>query len=220
MAKATLSADQANVKRLEDLQSFETITAPFSGTVTARNYDVGALINANGASGGMPMFRLAETDVLRVWVNVPQNYATDIKIDMPAQITVREYPGQKFIGYVKHTAGALDPTSRTLATEVQIPNPDGKLFSGAYCQVYFEVTNAARPLIVPVSALISNAQGNQIAVVGDDSIAHYKQVELGRDYGTDVEIATGLEPPTRSSPTPANASAKGSKFESSRTRNS
>jgi len=194
MAKATQSADEANVKRLEDLQSFETITAPFAGTITARNFDVGALINANGAAGGMPMFRLAETDVLRVWVNVPQNYATDIKIDMPAEITVREYPGKKFAGVVKHTAGALDPNSRTLATEVQIPNADGKLFAGAYCQVIFEVTNAARPLIVPVSALISNAQGNQVAVVGDDSVAHYKQVELGRDYGTDVEVASGLEP--------------------------
>jgi len=193
VATAQLHADEANVKRLEDLQSFETITAPFDGTVTARNYDIGALINANGTAGGQPMFRVAETDVLRVWVNVPQNYATQIKLDMPAQIEVREYPGKKFTGVVKHTAGALDSNTRTLATEVQIPNAEGKLLSGMYCQVYFQVSNAARPLIVPVSALISNAQGNQIAVVGDDLIAHYKQVELGRDYGTDVEVASGLE---------------------------
>ena len=194
VAKATQAADEANVKRLETLQGFEQLVAPFSGTITARNYDAGALITANGTSNVMPMFRLAETDVLRVWINVPQSYATQIKVDMKAQITVREYPGQKFVGIVKHTAGALDPASRTLATEVQIPNAEGKLFSGAYCQVYFQVTNPAPPLIVPVSALISNAQGNQIAVVGDDSVAHYKQVELGRDYGTDVEVASGLEP--------------------------
>jgi RND family efflux transporter MFP subunit len=194
VAKATLAADEANVKRLETLQSFEQVIAPFSGTITARNYDAGALITANGVAGVMPMFRLAETDVLRVWVNVPQSYASDIKVHMKAQISVRELPGKKFTGIVKHTAGALDPVSRTLATEVQIPNSDGKLFSGAYCQVYFELHNPAPPLIVPVSALISNAQGNQVAVVGDDMIAHYKQVDLGRDYGTDVEIANGLEP--------------------------
>ena len=192
-AKATVAADEANVKRLEDLQSFEKITAPFSGTITARNYDIGALITANGTAGIQPIFRLAETDVLRVWVNVPQSYATSIKLGQIAKLSVREFPGVNFQGKVTHTAGALDTASRTLLTEVQVSNPDGRLLAGMYCGVDFEVTNAAPPLIIPVSALISDSQGTQVAVVDAQGIAHYKSVTLGRDYGTTVEVLTGLE---------------------------
>jgi len=192
MAKATLLADQANVKRLEDLQSFEKITAPFAGTITARNFDVGALITANGTMGGMPLFRLEETDILRVWVNVPQSYATMIKPGLEAQVSVREYPSHTFNGTVAHTAGALDSQTRTLLTEVRVPNPDGKLFAGMYAQVNFQVTNPAPPLIIPVSALITNAQGNQAAVVDDNGVVHYKSIDLGRDFGATVEVTSGL----------------------------
>ena len=193
MAKATLAADEANVKRLEDLQSFEKITAPFYGTITARNYDIGALITANGTAGIQPLFRIAETDVLRIWVNVPQAYATVVKPGLKTELSVREFAGQKFAGTVAHTAGALDSATRTLLTEVQVPNSDGKLLAGMYCEVRFSVTNPAPPLIIPVSALITQGQGNQVAVVGADGVAHYKTVDLGRDYGTTVEVIHGLD---------------------------
>jgi len=192
-AKATVQADEANVKRLEDLQAFEKITAPFEGTITARNYDVGALITANGGTGVKPLFRLEQVDVLRVWVNVPQAYATLVRPGLAARISVHEYPGKSFDAKVAHTAGSLDPSTRTLLTEVQVQNPDGKLFSGMFCNVQFHLVNPAPPLKIPIGALISDSQGNQVAVVDSDNVAHYRTVTLGRDYGTTVEVLTGLE---------------------------
>jgi RND family efflux transporter MFP subunit len=193
VAKANIAADTANVKRLEDMQAFEKITAPFTGTVTARNYDIGALITANGTAGIQPMFRVAQTDVLRVWVNVPQAFATLVKPGLAAELKVREFPGKLFAGKVAHTAGALETATRTLLTEVQVPNPDGKLLAGMYCEVSFDVTEASPPMIIPVGALITQGQGNQVAVVGPDDVARYKTVQLGRDNGTTVEVTAGLE---------------------------
>jgi RND family efflux transporter MFP subunit len=193
MAKANVAADAANVKRLEDLQSFEKITAPFPGTITARNYDIGALITANGTAGIQPLFRIAQTDVLRVWVNVPQAFSTLVKPGLTADLKVREYPGKTFAAKVAHTAGALDTATRTLLTEVQVPNPDGKLLAGMYCEVIFNLTDPSPPLIIPVGALITQGQGNQVAVVGPDNVAHYKTVQLGRDSGTTVEVIAGLD---------------------------
>jgi RND family efflux transporter MFP subunit len=192
-AKAAVQADEANVKRLEDLQSFQKITAPFEGTITARNYDIGALITANGGAGIKPLFRLEQVDVLRVWVNVPQANSTVVRPGLTAKIAVREYPGKLFDAKVAHTAGALDTNTRTLLTEVQVQNPDGKLFAGMFCNVQFQLVNPAPPLKIPITALISDAQGNQVAVVDHDNIAHYRTVTLGRDYGTTVEVLTGLE---------------------------
>lgn len=192
VARANVAADDANVKRLEDMQSFEKITAPFSGTITARNYDIGALITANGTSGIQPMFRIAQTDVLRVWVNVPQALSTLVKPGLTAELRVREYPGKAFDGKVAHTAGALDTATRTLLTEVQVPNSDGRLLAGMYCEVTFNVTDPSPPLIIPVGALITQGQGNQVAVIGADNVARYKTVQLGRDNGTTVEVIAGL----------------------------
>ncbi len=192
-AKAAVQADEANVKRLEDLQAFEKITAPFDGTITARNYDVGALITANGGTGVQPIFRLAQTDVLRVWVSVPQAYSTLVRPGLAAKIAVHEYPGKLFDAKVAHTAGALDPNTRTLLTEVQVQNTDGKLFAGMFCNVQFHLVNPAPPLKIPIGALISDSQGNQVAVVDSENVAHYRTVTLGRDYGTTVEVLTGLD---------------------------
>ena len=210
-AKAALAADEANVTRLEDLQSFERITAPFDGTITARTYDVGALITANGTQGGMPMFRIAETDVLRVWVNVPQSYSTEIKPGLEAKLSVREYPVRTFSGKVAHTAGALDSASRTLLTEVQVPNKEGKLIAGMYAQVTFEVTNPAPPLIVPVSALVETGDGSHVAVIDSQSVLHLKKVEIGRDFGKEVEISNGLLPQDRIVTNPGERTAEGIK---------
>lgn len=192
-AKAAVDSDAAKVKELADMVSFEKVTAPFDGTITARNYDVGALIAANGTGGVMPLFRLAETDVLRVWVNVPQSYAPAIHPGLEAELTVREYPGKKFAGKVSNTAGALDTATRTLLTEVQVPNHNGRLISGMFSEVTFQLTNAAPPLVIPTSALIENADGNQVAIVGPDDVVHYRKIEMGRDFGTQIEITSGLQ---------------------------
>ena len=196
-AQATVASDEANVRKLQDMVSFERVLAPFTGTITVRNYDIGALITANGVSGVQPMFRLAQTDMLRVWVNVPQSYATVIKPGLEAKLGVREYPHKTFVGKVANIAGALDTNTRTMMTEVRVPNADGQLIAGMFCQVKFDVTSPAPPLIIPVSALITNAQNTQVAVVGADDVAHFKQVELGQDFGTSVEVVDGLSPTDR-----------------------
>lgn len=210
-AQATVASDQANVRRLEEMQSFEKVTAPFAGTITARNYDIGALITANGTAGVQPMFRIAETDVLRVWVNVPQTYATSIRPGLEASLLVREFPGQEFSAKVANTAGALDAATRTLLTEVRAPNADGRLFAGIYCTVKFHLTNPAPPLTIPVSALIENAQGTQVAVVDTSDVARFRRVEVGRDFGTEVEIMTGLSPDDRIVTNPGERLADGAK---------
>lgn len=210
-AQATVASDQANVRKLEDMQSFEKVTAPFGGTITARNFDIGALITANGTAGVQPMFRIAETDALRVWVNVPQSYATSVKPGLEAKLLVREYPGQEFGGKVANTAGALDAATRTLLTEVRAANADGRLFAGIYCTVRFHLTNSAPPLIIPVSALIDNAQGTQVAVVDPSDVARFRRVEVGRDFGTEVEIMTGLSPSDRIVTNPGERLADGAK---------
>ena len=210
-AQATVASDQANVRRLEEMQLFEKVTAPFSGTITARNYDIGALITANGTAGVQPMFRIAETDVLRVWVNVPQTYATSVKPGLEATLLVREYPGQEFPAKVANTAGALDTATRTLLTEVRAANADGRLFAGIYCTVKFRLTNPAPPLIIPVSALIDNAQGTQVAVVDAADVARFHRVEIGRDFGTEVEVMTGLSPGDRIVTNPGERLADGAK---------
>lgn len=191
-AKAAVDSDVAKVKELSDMVSFEKVTAPFDGTITSRPYDVGALIAANGTGGAQALFRIAETDVLRVWVSVPQSYAPAIHPGLEAELTVREFPGKKFAGKVSNTAGALDTATRTLLTEVQVPNHDGKLFSGMFAEVTFRVTNSAPPLVIPTSALIESADGNQVAVVGSDDVVHYHHIEMGRDFGTTIEITSGL----------------------------
>jgi RND family efflux transporter MFP subunit len=191
-AKAAVDSDQAKVKQFQDMVAFEKVTAPFDGTITVRNYDVGALIAANGTGGVMPLFRLAETDVLRVWVNVPQSYATAIHTGLEARLSVREYPDQTFAGKVSNTAGALDTATRTLLTEVQVPNPDGKLISGMFSEMIFQVTRPAPPLLIPAGALIESAEGNQVAIVGSDDVVHYRKIEMGRDFGTSIEITSGL----------------------------
>jgi RND family efflux transporter MFP subunit len=191
-AKATVKADEANVRRLVELTSFQRVFAPFDGVITMRNVDPGSLVSAGSTTGTNELFRLAQVDTLRIFVAVPQSYAADIAVGQKAKIEVRERPGQIFDGTVTRTAGAIDPTSRTLRTEVQVPNPDGVLFSGSYATVRFEITRTQPPLLVPSSALSIDAQGVRVAVVDADHKLHYRQVEIGRDYGQDVEIVSGV----------------------------
>ena len=191
-SQANLAASEANVRRLEQLESFKHIYAPFSGVITQRNTDVGALINA-GASGQKGLFDLAQVDPLRVYVSVPQSYSPSVRPGMPAYIQLDEYPGKKFSGKVARSADAIDPGTRTLLTEVDVENRDGKLLPGAYAQVHFAVPVQTVRISVPVNALLFRAEGPRVAVVGPDDKIQLRSVIIGRDFGTKLEILGGLD---------------------------
>ena len=192
-AQANLAAADANVRRLQQLESFKHIYAPFSGVITRRNVDTGALITA-GSTGQRELFDIAEVDPLRVYVNVPQSDAPSIKRGMSAYVQLQEYPGQKFTGQVVRTADAIDPGTRTLLTEIDVPNKGDRLLPGAYAQVSFAVPLQATRITVPVSTLLFRAEGPRVAVVGPDGKVHLKPVTIGRDFGTKLEILSGLNP--------------------------
>jgi RND family efflux transporter MFP subunit len=196
-AKANVAAAEASVRRLTELQGFQKVTAPFSGVVTGRGYDVGSLIVANPtATDAKPMFKLAENDILRAFVNIPQSFALQVKKGMVVNVTVRERPGRTFPGFVMGTTNYLDPSSRSLLTEVKVPNPkeaDGTyaLLPGMYVETSFTVTRDTPPLVVPGPALVNNAQGSQVVVMKNGT-AHFKKVVIGKDFGNEVEIDEGL----------------------------
>jgi RND family efflux transporter MFP subunit len=188
--EADLLAAKANVQRLKDLQSFQRVVAPFDGIVTTRSVDVGALI-ANGNS--VQLFRMAQTNVLRIYVSVPQSYSRAIFAGVPATLTIPEFPQASFPGKVVRTAGAIDPTSRTLLTEVQIPNPTGQILPGAYATVHFKVTLVDPPLSIPPNTLLFRSQGPQVAVVTPQGKIHLQNVTMGRDLGTSLEVLDGVK---------------------------
>lgn len=192
-AQANLAASNANVRRLEQLESFKRVYAPFDGVITRRNTDVGALISAGSNTQGKELFDISQFDPLRVYVNVPQINSPSIRHGMPAYIDLREFPGQKFAGKIVRTADAIDPGTRTLLTEVDVPNKDGRLLPGSYAQVHFAVPVQTTRISVPVNALLFRSEGPRVAVVGSDSKIHLKPVMIGRDFGTKVEILDGLQ---------------------------
>jgi membrane fusion protein, multidrug efflux system len=189
-AQANLAAADANVRRLEELESFKNVYAPFSGVLTRRNVDPGALINAGAA--GKEMFDVAKVDPLRVFVSVPQAYAPGVKVGMKAYVTLQEFPGQKFEGSVAHTADAIDPATRTMLTEVDVPNKDNRLLPGSFGQVHFSAGTAATRVTVPVNAMLFRAEGPRVAVVGQDGIVQLRPIFIGRDYGEKLEVLGGL----------------------------
>ena len=190
--RATVNADEANVQRLTALLSYQQVYAPFDGVITARNVDPGALISAGSTTGTQQLFRLAQVDVLRIFVYVPQSYAPDVKAGQTAEVGVRELASRVFQGIVTRTAGAIDPTSRTMLAEVQVANPDGLLLAGSYATVRFKIQRTEPSLLVPQSALLIDASGMRVGVVGDGQI-HYRPVQIGRDYGNEVEVLSGLD---------------------------
>jgi RND family efflux transporter MFP subunit len=187
--QAMVQSAAANVKRLEEMESFKRVYAPFSGVVTLRNVDVGALVNA----GSTLLFRVAQTSTLRTYVNVPQADASFIRPSQPAQLSVSNLPGRHFMGTVARTANSLDPTSRTMLVEVQVPNPNGVLLPGMYAQVDLSDARANPPLLVPGDVLVIRANGTQVAVVHPDRTVHFQKIEIGRDYGDRLEVINGLE---------------------------
>jgi len=189
-AVANLAAADANVRRLEEMESFKRVYAPFSGVVTKRNVDPGALINAG--STGRPLFNVARVDPLRVFTNVPQSYSPAIKVGMPAFLVLQEFSGQKFTGTIARTAEAIDPATRTLLTEVDVPNPDGKLLPGTFGELHFKAANSAPKLTIPVNAMLFRQEGPRVAVVGPDSKIHLRPIAIGRDYGASLEVLEGV----------------------------
>jgi len=191
-AVANLAAAEANVRRLEQLESFKNVYSPFSGVLTRRNVDPGALINS-GAATGREMFDIARVDPLRVYVSVPQAYAPSMKVGTKANVTLQEFPGQKFMGTVARTAEAIDPATRTLNTEVDVPNKNGKLLPGSFGQVHFATGSSVPRITIPVNAMLFRAQGPQVAVVDKDGKVHLRPIVIGRDFGATLEILGGVE---------------------------
>jgi RND family efflux transporter MFP subunit len=192
--RSMVESAQANLKRLQDLQSFEKIYAPFNGVVTARKVDIGDLIDA-GSSGGAAreLFHVADTHVLRVFVNVPQAYSPTAKPGLKADVTLNEFPGRHFEGTLVRTADAIDLSTRTLLVEVDVPNPTGELLPGAYAEVHFKIPAVTRTYIIPVAALLFRSEGLRVATVQPDGRALLKQITLGRDFGNVVEVNGGLD---------------------------
>jgi multidrug efflux system membrane fusion protein len=193
-ATANTAAAEANVRRLQQLESFKHVYSPISGVITRRNTDVGALITAGSSGTGKELFDVAQVDPLRVFVSVPQTNAPSIRAGLPAHIELREYPGQKFSGKVVRTADSIDPATRTLLTEIDVPNPDGRLLPGSYAEVHFAVPVQITRLSIPVNAVLFRPEGPRVAVVDSDHRVHLKAISIGRDYGTKVEILGGLDP--------------------------
>jgi RND family efflux transporter MFP subunit len=193
-AQANLAAADANVRRLQQLEDFKEVHAPFSGVLTRRNVDRGALINAGAGVPGRELFDLARVDPLRVDTSVPQAYASSIKVGTRTFVTLQEFPGQSFAGVVARTAESIDPATRTLLTEIEVPNPDGRLLPGSFGQVHFTLGTPAATVSVPVNAMLFRAEGARVAVVGPGGRLALRAVSIGRDYGTTLEILSGLAP--------------------------
>jgi RND family efflux transporter MFP subunit len=190
--KATVSSAQYNVKRLEELQSFEKIYAPFDGVITARNTDVGHLINPGAGSLQTELFHIAALRTLRVYIAVPQQDSVTAKPGLPADLTLPEFPGRHFSGRLVRTANAIDPATRTLLVEVDVDNPTGELLPGAYTEVHLKAPSGVPTYILPVTALIFRSEGLQIALVENGDVARLVNIALGRDYGSQVEVVSGL----------------------------
>ncbi len=192
VAEANVAAQVAAVQRLQALVGFLDVTAPFDGVVTARAVDTGDLVSAN-AGGGTPLFALQRDDILRVQVQVPQSGAVALRDGLVAKVQVQELPGQDFTGTVSRSAVALDPASRTVLVEVDLPNDDGRLRPGLYVTVVFQVPREHPGVVVPDEAVLFNGQGLRVAVVGQDDVVHMQDVSILRDFGTTVELRDGLQ---------------------------
>ncbi|WP_437578960.1 efflux RND transporter periplasmic adaptor subunit [Sorangium sp. So ce887] len=190
VAQAAITAQKASIQRLLDLKKFAKIAAPFAGTVTSRTIERGALVTAGN---GTPLFRISATDPVRVFVGVPQDVAPSVRVDAPAKVTVREFAAQPFQGTIARTAGALDAATRTMNTEVRVPNPDGRLLAGMYAEVALTLPTPHRVLEIPATALYNDAKGLRVAVVEAGGKIRFVPITVERDTGATIQVSTGLD---------------------------
>ena len=205
--EADTHAAEANVSRLTQLKQYQTITAPFEGVISARNVDVGALVTSGSA--GRELFRLAQTDPLRIYAAIPQAYSRSIHPGLTVELFVNEFPSRTFTGKVVRVAGALDAASRTLLTEVQIPNEKNELLAGMFGQVRFRLQAGEPPLIIPSNAIILRSDGTFVAVVDATHTVHLTKVKIGRDFGLTVEVTAGIKEGTTVVANPSDSLAEG-----------
>lgn len=194
-AQAAVNSSQANVQRLRSLKTFQQIKAPFSGVITKRNLsvDVGSLVSAGSSTSNQELFKIAQTDSLRIFINIPQSLVASVKEGQNLQVTLSQFPDKVFNGKITHLAGAMEQATRTLLIEVQIKNENNLLLPGMYAQVKIPGSSAASTLVIPGNALVIKAQGPQVALVDENNKIHFQQITLGRDYGKEVEVVGGLK---------------------------
>jgi RND family efflux transporter MFP subunit len=207
-AVANLASADANVQRLKQTEGFKRVLAPFSGVITRRNVDVGDLIDAGAGGGGRALFLLAQTDPLRVYINVPQAYAQLIKVGQPVVVTQAELSGRAFTGEIARSSGAIDATTRMMQVEVALTNHDGTLMPGAYVQVALPLA-PIQTLTVPANALLFRAEGTRVAVIDAQGRVHLRTVSVGRNYGETVEVLDGIAATDRLILNPSDSLAEG-----------
>jgi len=207
VAKSNITAAEANLGRLTEMQGYLKVRAPFAGVITLRNVDTGALV----AEGTTLLFRIAQTQRLRTYVNVPQADSTSIRVGQTAQLKIPDLPLKTFNGTVTRTANALDPATRTLLAEVQVPNEGGLLLPGMYAEVNFTTPRMEPPLLIRADALVVRGDGPHVAVVGDDNVVHFQAVQVGRDYGDQLEVLGGLAKGQRVVISPGDVAREGAK---------
>jgi RND family efflux transporter MFP subunit len=180
-----VGAEEANVGQLQAMEAFKILRAPFDGIVTARNIDIGALVSA---SSGSPLFVISQVAPLRVYVNVPESLAASLKAGIRANLTFDTFPGTQFPAEVVATAGAIDPTTRTLLTQLAVPNTDGKLFPGAYTPVHFELQSDSQSLLVPENVLLFRSEGPAVGVVTPEGKVSIRKIKIERDLGSALQV--------------------------------
>ncbi len=207
--RSNVGAAEASLARLDRIQGYRVVKAPFDGVITLRNVDAGALVNA----GSTMLFRIAQTATLRTYVNVPQAHASTVRLGQTARVSVSNLPGRQFPGTVARTANALDPASRTLLVEIHVPNPDGALLPGMYARVELIGARASTSLLIPSEALIAGSEGTNVAMVRPDRSVHLQKIEVGRDYGDRLEVVSGLREGDLIIPNPGDVAREGLKVE-------
>jgi len=207
--RSNVAAAEANLSRLESMSGYRLVKAPFAGVITLRNVDVGALVT----TGSTLLFRIAQMDTLRIYVNVPQSNASFIRQGQAASLRVSNLPGRTFAGAIARTASSLDPGSRTMLVEVHVANRDGALLPGMYAQVSLSNTRTNPPLLLPSDALVVRPDGTQVAVVQADHTVHLQKIQVGRDYGDRMEVVSGLQEGASVIPSPGDLAREGLKVE-------
>jgi RND family efflux transporter MFP subunit len=206
--RSNLAAAKANLGRVQELQGYRLVKAPFDGVITLRNVDVGALVS----TGSTLLYRIAQIGTLRTYVNVPQAYVMAVRVGQPAALTVSHFPGRSFSGTIARTANALDPATRTMLVEVSVPNADGAMFPGTYAEVVLAGSRTNPPLVVPAAAVLFRTDGAQVAVVQENHTVHLQKITVGRDYGDRVEILQGVDEGATIVAAPGDSAREGAKI--------